>query len=630
MGIQLGANLPDSIRLGASEIDAAYLGSTQVWPVGVPPVDWQLLGLAIDANGQFQSKVDGDGAVTFARSTIATFTDFEGLVKTALVDELRVRGLRRVENIVLSEADNPLNSSDDLTGSHANNVTLSYDSLDGFSEATLVGTGAAYCRFYKASSLFGLVAAGTYVASCEFRGQGSSIGRVAGIVVATGEENSLTLTGDWQRLKSTVTFAVDTNMSIQIDLNLINGTVQTGEVVEIRNCMIERVSGQANQNPAEYVSAGILTEFPNNVDGVAYFDYLNGNTVDGNGIVTEQKGAQITGEWGSLWEPAATNSIRYNSNLTNTAWSKRGSVSVSIDTNVDGPRGTPGMSLIENLGAFAVSDTYQIVNGVGSSTDPIAIGFYIRKGLATGTLVARNASSDASGRWNIDLSLVGDDVERITSDHPAVTVVNPFIVHTNGGSGLLFFMTSGSVDIHVSDIDHHVGAAVISSTIYTAGASVNRTADDGAGMYDYSNWNNPAGAVVMDVSASTFDFATNLSHINVTESSTNGPQRQLTTSANNLRMSSPGGTTQMGFSAKVDNDFYRCASMFEVGQTQDLGYNHIDGVPGWNWSAGIVTYAEFLTSSTINLAYSLQIPVLFKNLYIYDEYRNQAYIEANH
>ena len=48
----------------------------------------------------------GTGAATLTRATVGTFTDFEGLQKTALAGEVRETGARRVAN--LWPHDNPV------------------------------------------------------------------------------------------------------------------------------------------------------------------------------------------------------------------------------------------------------------------------------------------------------------------------------------------------------------------------------------------------------------------------------------------------------------------------------------------------------------------------------------------
>ena len=125
----------------------------------------------------------------------------------------------------------------------------------------------------------------------------------------------------------------------------------TGALTELQ---VEDVTSRALKVPSEYVSVGVLSApyHGAGVDGVKYFDYANGNTVDANGVVTEAQGAAIDQEnMYLLMESAATNLLKYSNELANTEWVKDGS-SIIIN-NAIGPDGTQTADRVTASGTVA-------------------------------------------------------------------------------------------------------------------------------------------------------------------------------------------------------------------------------------------------------------------------------------
>lgn len=82
------------------------------------------------------------------------------------------------------------------------------------------------------------------------------------------------------------------NTRVSATVTTTAGTLTSTVSGSVTKAQAEEVTGQANQNPSEYVSTGVKTATPYHgaaVDGVKYFDYANGNTVASN-VVTEVKG----------------------------------------------------------------------------------------------------------------------------------------------------------------------------------------------------------------------------------------------------------------------------------------------------------------------------------------------------
>jgi hypothetical protein len=90
---------------------------------------------------------------------------------------------------------------------------------------------------------------------------------------------------------------------------------------------------------------------------------------------------------------------------------------------------------------MGVSGANDIKSGqfVGTPNQPLGVGMFVKRVETTGVWELIHRSTTANGRWQIDNAVLEAGVwERITSDHPAVTVVSPFSNHSSGlGSFLL-------------------------------------------------------------------------------------------------------------------------------------------------------------------------------------------------
>jgi len=180
----------------------------------------------------------GVATPTFTRATTASVPDFEGIVRTALSGESRFKGARRVENLFTSQT---------ATLAISANQTVT-------------------------------VAIGTYVFSM---GAGAS----SGVCTFTGTASGST---------GTLTQNATSRTSTALTITSAGTIICTGTTAILVDIQIENTTGQANQNPSEYVSSGVLSApyHGANVDAVQYFNTLNGNTVASN-VVTEATGGLI-------------------------------------------------------------------------------------------------------------------------------------------------------------------------------------------------------------------------------------------------------------------------------------------------------------------------------------------------
>lgn len=139
-------------------------------------------------------------------------------------------------------------------------------------------------------------------------------------------------------------------------------------------------------------------------------------------------------------------------------------------------------------------------------TTPIAISFYLKQVSPAGVITASSVYGVGFGLWEVNLALVSSVAwQRITSTHPAVTVITPFTA-TNDASSILLQKKAGSavggLSFYIYGAQFEVGTSP-SSYIPTTTAAVVRSADvcditgsDFAGFYNQSE-----GTVVVTFTA---------------------------------------------------------------------------------------------------------------------------------
>jgi len=249
---------------------------------------------------------DGTGSATFNRASTSTQTDFEDNTHQALAGEARFQGARRVANLLLATE-----LFSDAAWSKINGGTGSVPVVSsGFPDPA---GGATAWRIQanrgagNTGSDFSLVRQNT-VTGINVTGQmwlKSNTGTPQ--QVQLGNATPINITTAWEPYSYTVA-----SSSGAFDIGT-QGTVVTSNSIDVLvwHPQAEDVTGQSDQSPAEYESVGVLPApyHGAGADGVQYFTYLNGNTVDANGVVTEAQGAAIPAATllGYLPEPASTN-----------------------------------------------------------------------------------------------------------------------------------------------------------------------------------------------------------------------------------------------------------------------------------------------------------------------------------
>lgn len=294
----------------------------------------------------------GTGAPTYARAGEATFQDFEGLIKTVLEDEARFEGSRRVANLI----------ADSYSFSGWSGIGTGVITDEGDGTAVVSGLDGAGGNFATEDTLLGVSISGqTARFSISILGAGTDIGKTVALTLkrASGGADSpqsatLTLTGAWQRVTIPLHSgnASNTGYVVQVGGSTGSGTPAGG--VTIKAPQIEQVTGQANQNPSEYVSVGVLSDpwHGAGVDGVKNFLTKNGNTVASN-VVTEATGAVIDGDdfradaggpFGYLSESASENRILNSDAFEEGSWNAQ-RVTITDNDHI-GPSGKKNAALI--------------------------------------------------------------------------------------------------------------------------------------------------------------------------------------------------------------------------------------------------------------------------------------------
>jgi len=259
----------------------------------------------------FASNLSLGASATFTRSTTATVTDFEGLVKNCLAGEARIPGARQVRNLI------PTNSWNFLAApwvSRATNISIEGGYADPFGGTNAFRCTATGSQGRTSCDSFANPGAGRVIRTSLWarRVSGTGYFRIYDSATGSSNYNINGLTSDWRRFSTVAT--------ISDDAGRFPGFIvfNSGDVVDVCYFQVTDVTGQANQNPSEDLPVGLLSSpyYGANVDGVKYFATENGNTVDANGVVTEATGAAISGVGGLLMEPQRTNYANNSDDLS--------------------------------------------------------------------------------------------------------------------------------------------------------------------------------------------------------------------------------------------------------------------------------------------------------------------------
>ena len=451
-------------RIHATRIQADRISARRIGEGDGPSVR-TLLSVALQST-LVPGIATGSGTPTYTRSTVATVTDFEGLVKNVLSGEARFMGARRVRNLLISNSENI--SSWTTVGSVTINSATSV-SFDATGSGNLI----------RASLVSAWSIAGGDI-TIRFRAKGSG---TLYFDVKNTSTGSVTLVDDGEYHTYSRAF---TGATIAAGAWLDFYVTDVAKTVDITDVQVEEVTGQANQNPSEYVSVGVESApyHGANVDGVKYFTTKNGNTVSSN-VVTEATGAAIgasdyyadaSGPFGYVAEGARTNLCLWGRDFSNAAWVKTNVTAVKDATGRDG-----AAAVASTLTATASNGTCRQTVTSASATRTISCD--IKRKTGTGTI--EMTVDGGSTYTDITSQINGSTWARVQVTQAAVT--NPSVGFRIGTSGDAIYVDYFGLE----------SASFASSRIHTTTAAVTRNA--GSGSYaSSSNITTANGVMVLE------------------------------------------------------------------------------------------------------------------------------------
>lgn len=172
---------------------------------------------------------------------------------------------------------------------------------------------------------------------------------------------------------------------------------------------------------------------------------------DANGTINA---TQATTANKPILRKGAVNLLTYSSVFTNAAWSKRGTLAVN-PTPIAGPLGVTNGYTLTGLDT-GNNDLYYLSTGVtlGGSISP---SIYVKRISTSGVFSLQNANTTLRGNWTVNLALLSDSWERITSIHPAVTIINAFTGGLNDGL-MLKGVSGGALSLSISSAQLETGS----------------------------------------------------------------------------------------------------------------------------------------------------------------------------
>ena len=346
----------------------------------------------------------GSATPTYTRAATAYVEQYDGLRTLVLSGEARMQGARRVQNyIAASEAD---------WTKGAGVVT------------TNLGGGVWEVDLSAAANGVGVIIQGTNPTGV------SAVGTVYLMVSAASGDNKVdvsepaagafatftpTLTTSFLRYATPVFSGATTAYGFWIKKRASGATL-----FRLKFPQMENVTGQANQNPSEYVSIGVLSAPYHGVgiDGIKAFSTLNGNTVASN-VVTEATGAAIVagaagvaatapvdagGPFGYLSEGSREN-LALQSQTFATTWVNASGLAVPTENTTVAPDGT---TTADTLTAVAGVGAHQISQGITHAASTYTFSVYVKAGTASWiSLTWGNAPIAEGAYFNLGTGVVG-------------------------------------------------------------------------------------------------------------------------------------------------------------------------------------------------------------------------------
>jgi len=275
---------------------------------------------------------DYSGSYTRTGSMFAF--DFEGLLKESSANVLPVYGGRCVTNL--------LTYSQDISNADWTKIAgVTITGTDKFQADS--ANDSCYETITSKDSHEYVLSFDAYVIT--------PLGQLSGYAFShtyseTGNYTTLTLTRTLQRYSVKI---LGTSGGGALRGGFQDRNTSAWAQVHLSNLQFEDVTGQADQNPSEYVATTTAAK-------TEWFNYENANTVSSN-VVTEATGDPITVTHGGAFWPSVTNNFAVNIYRSFGSWSNHTATTTKDQVGVDG--GSNLATTILDESAIAVSTVAQ-------------------------------------------------------------------------------------------------------------------------------------------------------------------------------------------------------------------------------------------------------------------------------
>lgn len=208
--------------------------------------------------------------------------------------------------------------------------------------------------------------------------------------------------------------------------------------------------------------------------GALGIEWVNTDESEDPLTMNELRGLQI--------EPAQTNIVWSNSDLTTGAWERRGTLSSGGITTDTDPQVAGTYSKIRGMTGPGANDVYQMLTGLVASTRYESKFMIRRVNNSVGTLAFNNPMTGEDGSWNINLAnLPNNQWVEVDRDHPQVVVNFDHVVSSNGVLGVHLYREIGvdPIDFDISLITMTQGERASLSLILNTSTSAAATREGG-------------------------------------------------------------------------------------------------------------------------------------------------------
>ena len=204
---------------------------------------------------------------SFSRPTVASVTDYEGIVRPVGAGEIRFVGTKRVQNLVPASSDLTHVSWTKAGGTTATASALTF---------TANSTDRVYCQVLTGSTGYAGRAFAVRVRASVTSGTKDFRLRITQAGVIDSESEVLTATTTPREFIYVATFAAGGS---GVYLSIVNDPAGIAGVLNVSDIQCEEVTGQSIQKPGQFVATGAAAPYYGaNIDGVKNFDYYPRNT----------------------------------------------------------------------------------------------------------------------------------------------------------------------------------------------------------------------------------------------------------------------------------------------------------------------------------------------------------------